>query len=134
MNNSNFLEDLVSSSISKIEELAQSKTIIGEPITITSGKTIIPISKVSIGYVVGGGEYNSVNKKLPYPTCGGSGGGVSITPIGFIVETEQDIKFIDVENKTAYQTILNLFNTVLSKVKKNPENNYEPKGMDNEKF
>ena len=63
MNNSNFLEDLVSSSISKIEELAQSKTIIGEPITITSGKTIIPISKVSIGYVVGGGEYNSVNKK-----------------------------------------------------------------------
>lgn len=131
-NNNNFLEDLVIASISKIEELSKSKTIIGEPIISPNGSIIIPISKVSIGYVVGGGEYNSVSKKQPYPMCGGSGGGIGISPIGFIVETNKEIKFIDVENKSAYQTVLNLVNSMLSKMKNNKYENQE-KGSTDEK-
>lgn len=118
-NNSKFLEDLVSSSLSKIEELSQSKTIIGNPIMCPNSTVIIPISKVTIGFVVGGGECNSVNKKTPYPTCGGSGGGVNVCPIGFIVNTHDEVKFIDVENKSTYQTILNLANSIISKMNNN---------------
>ena len=124
--NQKYLEDLVNSSISQIKQLAETNTIIGNPILSPSGSIIIPISKVSVGYVVGAGEYNSVAKKLPYPLAGGSGGGVSVSPVGFIVETESEIKFIDIENKTAYQTILNLANTLISKINnKNKEENYE---------
>ena len=124
--NQKYLEDLVNSSISQIRQLAEANTIVGNPILIPSGSIIIPISKVSVGYVVGAGEYNSVSKKLPYPLAGGSGGGVSVTPIGFIVETETEIKFIDVENKSAYQTLLNLANTLISKMNlKNREENNE---------
>ena len=95
----NFLEELVTSSLSQIEELAKSNTIVGDPIVTASGNTIIPISKVSLGYVVGGGQYDSINKKLPYPSCGGSGGGVSINPIGFIIENDSEIKFVNIADK-----------------------------------
>lgn len=119
LNQQNELDELINSSIQNIKELSQANTIVGDPIISPSGSIIIPISKVSVGYIAGGGQYNSVNKKLPYPLAGGSGGGVSVTPIGFIVETDTEIKFIDVENKTAYQTILNLANTLLSKINNN---------------
>lgn len=116
-NNPNFLEDFICMTISKIEDLLKTNTIIGDPIITPSGNIIIPINKVSVGYVVGGGEYNSANKKLPFPTCGGSGGGASITPVGFIVEINDDIKFVGIENKTAYQTIINFLNTIMSKIR-----------------
>ena len=48
---------------------------------------------------------------------GGSGGGASITPVGFIVEMNDDIKFVGIENKTAYQTIINFLNTIMSKIR-----------------
>ena len=115
-NNQNYLDELINSSIEKIKNLAETNTIIGDPIVSPTGKIIIPVSKVSVGFVVGGGQYNSVNKKLPYPLAGGSGGGLSVSPIGFIVEDDEGVKFIDVENKTAYQTILNLANTLINKL------------------
>ncbi len=122
-NNQNYLDELINSSIEKIKNLAETNTIIGDPIVSPTGKIIIPVSKVSVGFVVGGGQYNSVNKKLPYPLAGGSGGGLSVSPIGFIVEDDGGIKFIDVENKTAYQTILNLANTLINKLDKKVNEN-----------
>lgn len=122
-NNQNYLDELINSSIEKIKNLAETNTIIGDPIVSPTGKVIIPVSKVSVGFVVGGGQYNSVNKKLPYPLAGGSGGGLSVSPIGFIVEDDEGVKFIDVENKTAYQTILNLANTLINKLDKKVNEN-----------
>ena len=122
-NNQNYLDELINSSIEKIKNLAETNTIIGDPIVSPTGKIIIPISKVSVGFVVGGGQYNSVNKKLSYPLAGGSGGGLSVSPIGFIVEDDEGVKFIDVENKTAYQTILNLANTLINKLDKKVNEN-----------
>lgn len=121
--NQNYLDDLINSSIDKIKSLAETNTIIGDPIVSPTGKIIVPVSKVSVGFVVGGGQYNSINKKLPYPLAGGSGGGLSVTPIGFIVEDETSITFIDVENKTAYQTILNLANVIIDKLDKKVNKN-----------
>lgn len=117
-NNQNYLDELINSSIEKIRTLAETNTVIGEPVITATGKIIIPISKVSVGFVVGGGQYNSIKKKMPYPLAGGSGGGLSVSPIGFLVEDDEGIKFIDVENKTAYQTILNLANTLINTVDK----------------
>ena len=117
-NNQNYLEELINSSIEKIRNLAEANTIIGDPIVSPTGKIIIPVSKVSVGFVVGGGQYNSINKKAPYPLAGGSGGGLSVTPIGFIVEDGEEVKFVDVEDKSAYQTVLNLANVLIDKLDK----------------
>ena len=74
---------------------------------------------IETNIVVGGGEYAdvSVRKKIEnYPLAGGSGGGVSISPIGFLIEDKNGVNYIDIENKTAYQTALNLFNKLVNKV------------------
>ena len=113
----NYIEEMIETAIAKVKTLSESNTIVGDPIENPNGTIIIPISKVSVGFVVGGDEYNSQNKKMPYPLAGGSGGGASVTPVGFIVESDGETKFIDVENKTTYQTILNMANLILQKLK-----------------
>ena len=123
IDNQNYLDELVNSSIQNIKDLAKTNTIIGEPILSPSGSVIIPISKVSVGFVVGGGQYNSISKKQPYPMAGGSGGGITLAPIGFIVESKDGVKFVDTENKNAYQTAINLVNTLINKFGEKNEKN-----------
>lgn len=118
---SDTIGDLISSSMDKIKTIVDSSTIVGDKVETEDGTTIIPISKVSVGYVVGGGEYADLSSRRVanhFPMAGGSSGGMSVTPVGFLIESEGEIKFINVENKSLYQTVLNMFNALLSKVEK----------------
>ena len=98
--------------------MIDSNTIMSEPYKIDDITKVIAISKVSVGFVVGGGEYADKSTRRVanhFPMAGGSGGGVGITPIGLIVMTENTVKYVDVENKSIYQTILNMVNSVIKK-------------------
>ena len=114
------ISELIQSSMDKIKTIVDSSTIIGDKITTDDGTNIIPISKVTVGYVVGGGEYSDSSKKKTnrFPMTGGSSGGISVTPVGFLVECQGEIKYIGVENKTAFQTVLNMFNALIRKLEK----------------
>ncbi len=119
------INDLINSSMEKIKTIVDSSTIVGEKVTTDDGTTIIPISKVSVGYVVGGGEYADLSSRRVanhFPMAGGSSGGMSITPVGFLVITSSEVNFVNVENKSLYQTMLNLFNTLISKMDKAEDN------------
>ena len=127
---SDTINDLISSSMDKIKTIVDSSTIVGDKVETEDGTTIIPISKVTVGYVVGGGEYADLSSRRVanhFPMAGGSSGGMSVTPVGFLIEREREITFINVENKSLYQTVLNMFNAILSKVEKN-----ESKAEENE--
>ena len=113
------IEDLIKTSVEKVKVLMETNTIVGEPMRITESTVIVPISKASVGFVAGGGEYSDKsNRRVAnhFPMAGGSSGGMSVTPVGFLIESEGEIKFINVENKSLYQTILNMFNALLNKV------------------
>ncbi|MEG1751998.1 MAG: spore germination protein GerW family protein [Clostridia bacterium] len=114
----NKIKDLITETINSVKTLTESKTIIGEPIITPNGTIILPIHKISVGFVVGGGEYSNLGKHSSFnlPMAGGSGGGASVTPIGFVVEDSCGVRFVDVENKSAYQTILNLANKLINKL------------------
>lgn len=120
--NSTTINDLIANAMDKIKTIVDSSTIIGESIYTPDGATIIPISKVSVGFVVGGGEYADLSSRRVsnhFPMSGGSSGGMSVTPVGFLViKTDGSVDFVNVENKTMYQTILNLVNSILSKIDK----------------
>ena len=116
-NNDN-INSLIDSAMEKIKTIVDTSTVIGEKVESENG-TIIPISKVSVGYVVGGGEYADLSSRRVanhYPMAGGSSGGMSMTPVGFLVITENDVKFVNVENKSLYQTVLNMFNSLIEKM------------------
>ncbi len=121
------ISELIQNSMDKIKTIIDTSTIVGDKITTDDGTSIIPISKVTVGYVVGGGEYsdNSKQKANRFPMTGGSSGGISVTPVGFLVEMNGEIKYIGVENKTAFQTILNMFNVIMKKIDKDFENEEE---------
>lgn len=121
---SNAVNDLISNAFDKIKTIVDSSTIVGERLETPDGTVIIPISKVTVGYVVGGGEYADLSARRVanhYPMSGGSSGGMSVTPVGFLIESEGEISFINVENKSLYQTVLNMFNTFMNEINKDKE-------------
>jgi sporulation protein YtfJ len=77
------VSDLLGISIEKIKEMADVNSIIGEPIKLPDGTTIIPVSKVSYGFASGGSNLPSKYDKDLFG--GGAGAGVSIKPEGFLV-------------------------------------------------
>lgn len=124
--NSESIDNLIDNAMEKLKTIVDSSTIIGERIETGDGTVIIPISKVSIGYVVGGGEYADLSSRRVanhFPMAGGSSGGMSVTPVGFLIEKEGEVSFVNVENKSLYQTVLNMFNTLLSKMDKSGDKN-----------
>ena len=74
--------DLMRSAMDKIREMVDTNTIVGQPISTPDGVTLIPISKVSMGFGCGGGDYG---KLQPKSFGGGSGAGVNIAPVAFLV-------------------------------------------------
>ncbi len=91
------VKSIINDTFTQIKSISSSKTIMGEPIISPLGTTIIPVSKATVGFVLGAGEYNNFEKSrkpITYPMAGGSGGGVNLTPVGFLVENESGVKFI----------------------------------------
>ena len=123
------INGLIDKAMEKIKTIVDTSTVIGEKVETPDGAVIIPISKVTVGYVVGGGEYADLSARRVanhFPMAGGSSGGMSVTLVGFLIESQGEVKFVNVENKSLYQTVLNMFNALLSKVEeKTGENNNE---------
>ena len=118
--NSTTINELISNAMDKLKTIVDSSTIVGESIKTKDGVTIVPISKVTVGFVVGGGEYADLSSRRVanhFPMSGGSSGGMSVSPVGFlIIQADGAVDFVNVENKTLYQTIVNLVNSVLRKI------------------
>ncbi|MFA6860188.1 MAG: spore germination protein GerW family protein [Clostridia bacterium] len=137
-NYENPIEEIIETSIDKIKTLSDTETVFGEPIKSPNGATIIPISKVTVGFIVGGGQYVMSKDKratLPYPMAASTGGGILLTPIGFLIE-EKDlaIKFVPCSNLTANDAVVSSIISIVSAIVKNSskENNKE-KDKDKEK-
>lgn len=115
------INQLIENAMEKLKVLIDSSTVIGDKVETAEGTTIIPVSKVSVGYVVGGGEYADLSSRRVanhFPMAGGSSGGMSVSPVGFLVEKDGEFSFVNVENKSLYQTVLNLFNAIMKKMSK----------------
>ena len=80
--------------MAKMREMIDANTIVGEPITTADGITLIPVSKVSFGFVGGGTDFNQKHDKSGFG--GGTGAGVHITPVAFLVAKGEDVDLIHV--------------------------------------
>lgn len=119
--NKNPVESIMTEAMSKLKSVIDVNTVVGNPITTFDGTTIIPISKVSAGFVAGGGEYNQnkemkKNANLDFPFAGGSGTGFSINPVGFLVETKEGLRLINIDSKSPYENILEIVKNMTDKI------------------
>ena len=125
----NQIDEIISSAIEKIKSISDISTIVGNAIVI-DGVTMLPISKMSVGFVAGGGEYGLKDKDFKknnsYPFSGGSGGGVCVHPVGFLCIAGKDVKFVKVDGKTPYEkiieTIPKLTESIIEGVKRDKNN------------
>ena len=112
------IEGLMLTAMNSIEDMIDVNTIIGEPIETSNGIVIIPISKVSFGFAAGGSEFKgetvdaynrkdkdeSIQYRLPFG--GGSGAGVSINPISFLIVQDDKVKLLPVSHSSCIDKIL----------------------------
>ena len=85
MASENKLQEIIKTSLENIRTMIDANTVIGTPYTTPSGTTIIPVSKVSMGFATGGLDYSGKAESQPQNFGGGGGTGLSIQPLGFLV-------------------------------------------------
>lgn len=92
------LSDMMTSTMAKIKDMIDVNTVIGDPITTPDGVTIIPVTKVSIGYGSGGSDFATKNTPANRDNSfgGGAGGAVKITPIAFLIIRDGNVRMLPV--------------------------------------
>lgn len=91
------LPNMLDSTISKIREMVDVNSVVGDPIVTSDGVTIIPVSKISVG--LGGGGSDFVSKNVNHqenPFGGGVGAGIKVTPVAFLIIKEGNVRMIPV--------------------------------------
>ena len=115
------IEHVLNTTMSELNKMVDVNTIVGNPFVTPDGCTIIPISKVSFGFVTGGGEYGE-GVKVPietrYPFAGGTASGVTITPVAFMVEKQDQIKLLTATERDLVDKILESIPQMASEVRK----------------
>lgn len=115
------IENLMRSTLENIRDMIDVDTIVGEPFETKDGSVIIPISKVSFGFAAGGSEF-SYDKSFKdaahdLPFGGGSGAGVSIKPIGFLVIHNDSIKMLSINEYTTYDKLIDSIPEIVDTLK-----------------
>ncbi len=113
------IEGIMSTALENIKKMIDVNTIIGNPVTTPDGTVIIPVSKVAFGFCAGGSEFGSSVVSTPSGNAkfgGGSGAGVSITPVAFLVVNGTNVRLISMSSaSTATDKIVDMIPEVLDK-------------------
>lgn len=140
------IESLMNTAMSNLKEMIDVNTVVGEAIDAGNGTTIIPVSKVCFGFAAGGCEFNSgtldqytkegVDEDISYklPFGGGSGAGVHLMPMGFLVSSPEGVKMLPVNHCSAIDKLLDYVPDLLEKIEDiwNTERTYTYEFYDDE--
>lgn len=134
------IENLMVTAMSSLRDMIDVNTILGDTIETVDGTVIIPVSKVAFGFAAGGSEFNtnklnkfSENAKLPFG--GGSGAGVKIYPVAFLVVKDSNVKLLTVDADRPLDKLVDIVPDLLDKTMELVNNklskNKKPMNMDN---
>lgn len=123
------IESLMGTSMESIREMVDVNTVIGDAVQTQDGSTIIPISKVSFGFVAGGGEYAGAAAQREahpdQPFAGGAGAGVSVQPVGFLVCGRSGVKLLRTGSGSALERLAEAIPQALEALKTEEEGDKE---------
>ncbi|MBZ9687989.1 GerW family sporulation protein [Clostridium estertheticum] len=114
------IENLMRTTMESIKDMIDVNTIVGDPVESIDGTTIIPISRVCVGFASGGSEFNNVKPSSScdkYPFGGGSGAGVTVKPVAFLVVKNDSIRLLSVDQQNTYDRIVDTVPQVIDIIK-----------------
>jgi sporulation protein YtfJ len=139
----------MTTAMENLKDMIDVNTIIGDPVETPDGSVILTVSKVGFGFAAGGSEFqgsaggggpekhdsggNQQNQGQKLPFGGGSGGGVSITPIAFLIVSSSGVKMLHLDESThLYERLLDLAPQAVEKVQHILNNNKRNKSNHSE--
>lgn len=131
MTNEHPVENLMKSTMENLRNMIDVNTIIGETIETRDGSYIIPISKVTFGFASGGSEFASCTKSTSdkdpkYPFGGGSGAGVTVKPVAFLILRDDSVRVLPVDLDNTYDRLAESIPQVFDIIKGFFNNKKEP--------
>ncbi len=126
------INELMTNVMGNLKQMVDVNTIVGNPVETPDGTTIIPVSKVGFGFAAGGSDFSAASEMADPHFAGGSGAGVSIAPIGFLVVNKDQIRMIPVNSPNAavdklvdyIPTAINKINNLIEKRKESKRDEY----------
>ncbi len=110
------IEDLMNEAMKNIKGMVDANTIVGDVISTADGTTIIPVTRVSFGFGAGGSEFGANEKGGEKMFGGGTGGGVNMNPVAFLVVTKDSVRIVPVSTAmTTAERIVDMMPEVLGK-------------------
>lgn len=117
------IEGLMKTAMESIKEMVDVNTVVGDPVEAPDGTVIIPISRVACGFAAGGGEFEistirgEKEGETQMPAFGGgSGAGVSVKPIGFLVVGNGQVRLLPVDGNAIYDRLIDLAPQVIAQI------------------
>lgn len=121
------IEGLMKTAMESIKEMVDVNTIVGDPVETPDGSVIIPVSRVACGFAAGGGEFESGPDRnqqkqdqqqdgTSIPFGGGSGAGVSVQPVGFLVVGQGQIRLLPVDGNAMVDRLIDVAPQILSQI------------------
>jgi len=117
---------MMQATMENLKEMVDVNTVIGDAVQAGDGSTIIPVSKVCFGFVAGGGEYGKdergrvrppVQPEVDLPFAGGSGAGVSVQPVGFLVVDKGNVRMLAAQCGTVADKMVEYLPQMMEEVK-----------------
>ncbi|MDR0325599.1 MAG: GerW family sporulation protein [Oscillospiraceae bacterium] len=115
MENKKSIAELMSATMSGLRDMVDVNTIVGEPVTTADGTTIIPVTRLSMGFGTGGSEFGEKGS-----FGGGGGGGVKVTPVAFLIVSDQSVRLLPVsgQTETMFDKVVDLIPKVIKQAEK----------------
>jgi sporulation protein YtfJ len=123
------IETLMKTAMESIKGMIDVNTIVGDPVETPDGNVIMPVSRVSCGFAAGGADYLPEARRggagsggpgaagtLPFG--GGSGGGVSVQPVGFLVVGHDQVRLLPVDANPVFDRLIDMAPTFMEKLRK----------------
>ncbi len=106
------IESLMNTTMVQLKDMIDVNTVIGDAVETKTGTVIVPVSRVSFGFVAGGGEYGSEdegeNAEGDLAFAGGTGAGVTVQPVGFLVVEAASVRLVPVDDRAMLDRILDM--------------------------
>ncbi|ACL69477.1 GerW family sporulation protein [Halothermothrix orenii] len=116
------IEKLMDTAMSNIKSMVDVNTIVGDAVETPDGSVIIPISRVSFGFAAGGGELKDNNDRKNEgqvkPFAGGSGAGITLNPMAFLVVSKEQVRLLPVTNNAVAERLINVAPEIMQQIQK----------------